>query len=62
MISVAWRALVEDGCDSVDALVHGCSLCEDGSCLPSIGMGGSPDENGETTLDAMIMDGSVYFS
>lgn len=53
----AWHALTEDGYDSVDALVHGCSLCEDGSCMQSIGMGGSPDENGETTQDAMIMDG-----
>jgi N4-(beta-N-acetylglucosaminyl)-L-asparaginase len=24
-----------------------------------VGLGGSPDQNGETTLDAMIMDGNT---
>lgn len=27
----------------------------------SVGPGGSPDENGETTLDAMVMDGVIIF-
>ena len=26
-------------------------------CDTTVGYGGSPDENGQTTLDAMIMDG-----
>ena len=26
-------------------------------CDGTVGFGGSPDSNGETTLDAMIMDG-----
>ena len=47
------------GASAVESIVEGCGICEDGSCLGSIGMGGSPDENGETTLDACIMDGWV---
>ncbi|XP_048506929.1 putative N(4)-(beta-N-acetylglucosaminyl)-L-asparaginase GD10667 isoform X2 [Athalia rosae] len=34
-----------------------CSLCEQLQCRTTVGFGGSPDEKGETTLDAMIMDG-----
>lgn len=29
-------------------------------CRKTVGFGGSPDESGETTLDAMIMDGYNY--
>lgn len=42
---------------SVDAIEAGCSLCEELQCRKTVGFGGSPDEAGETTLDAMIMDG-----
>lgn len=28
-------------------------------CDGTVGLGGSPDQNGETTLDAMIMDGTT---
>ncbi|XP_055596622.1 N(4)-(Beta-N-acetylglucosaminyl)-L-asparaginase [Uranotaenia lowii] len=42
---------------AIDALVEGCSVCEREQCDGTVGYGGSPDENGETTLDAMIMDG-----
>ena len=35
----------------------GCSQCENLQCDGTVGFGGSPDESGETTLDAMIMDG-----
>ena len=31
--------------------------CQSQRCDGSIGYGGSPDETGETTLDAMIMNG-----
>ena len=34
------------------------SECQIEQCDGSVGYGGSPDENGETTLDAMIMDGN----
>ena len=57
----AWDALSSGQGDAVDALVAGCGLCDDGSCGGSIGKGGSPDENGETTLAAMVMDGLLYF-
>ena len=42
---------------AVDAVVGGCSVCEVEQCDLSVGYGGSPDESGETTLDAMVMDG-----
>lgn len=38
----------------------GCTVCEDEQCDGTVGYGGSPDENGETTLDAMIMDGPTH--
>lgn len=37
----------------------GCSVCEREQCDGTVGYGGSPDETGETTLDAMIMDGKT---
>jgi N4-(beta-N-acetylglucosaminyl)-L-asparaginase len=39
------------------ALVEGLSECENRQCDTTVGYGGSPDEDGETTLDAMLMDG-----
>lgn len=42
---------------ALDAVVAGCSQCETTQCGGEVGFGGSPDENGETTLDAMIVDG-----
>lgn len=44
---------------AIDALVEGCSVCEREQCDGTVGYGGSPDENGESTLDAMIMDGTT---
>ena len=32
-------------------------MCEEEQCDFTVGYGGSPDEHGNTTLDAMIMDG-----
>lgn len=37
--------------------LQGCTLCEEEQCDFTVGYGGSPDEAGHTTLDAMIMDG-----
>ncbi|OBS59486.1 hypothetical protein A6R68_09389, partial [Neotoma lepida] len=34
-------------------------MCETEQCDGTVGFGGSPDELGETTLDAMIMDGTA---
>lgn len=39
----------------------GCTICEKEQCDGTVGYGGSPDENGETTLDALIIDGLVFF-
>ena len=36
---------------------QGCSKCESDQCDFTVGYGGSPDEDAETTLDAMIMSG-----
>lgn len=43
---------------AIDAVEVGCSTCERNQCDGTVGFGGSPDESCETTLDAMIMDGS----
>ena len=37
----------------------GCARCESDQCDGTVGYGGSPDEHGETTLDAMVMDGQT---
>ena len=42
----------------LDALVAGCATCERMQCDGSVGYGGSPDETGETTLDALVFDGT----
>lgn len=44
---------------SLDAITGGCHACEVEQCDFTVGYGGSPDTNGETTLDAMILDGST---
>jgi N4-(beta-N-acetylglucosaminyl)-L-asparaginase len=33
----------------------GCRVCQDLQCDGSVGYGGSPDESGDTTLDAMVL-------
>ncbi|CAG2166585.1 unnamed protein product [Oppiella nova] len=55
----AWTTLSSGG-SAVDAIVSGCSTCEREQCDHTVGWGGSPDENGESTLDAMIMDGPSH--
>lgn len=58
----AWQVLVgnDSGDPLLDALEAGCSECEAKQCDGSVGFGGSPNEEGETTLDAMIMDGRTH--
>ncbi|GAP86827.1 putative asparaginase [Rosellinia necatrix] len=53
----AYLSLLEPQTSALDAVELGCSTCEANQCDGSVGYGGSPDENCETTLDAMIMDG-----
>ncbi|XP_053487995.1 N(4)-(beta-N-acetylglucosaminyl)-L-asparaginase [Ictalurus furcatus] len=54
----AWRAL-QAGLSPLDAVQRGCSACEEEQCDGSVGFGGHPDETGETTLDALIMNGDT---
>lgn len=56
--AAAWSAL-QSGGSVLDAVEKGCARCEMEQCDGSVGYGGSPDESGETTLDAMIMNGWV---
>ncbi|CAN6268785.1 unnamed protein product [Urochloa humidicola] len=60
-VRAAWEVVsAGDGEGSaVDAVVAGCSACEVLRCDGTVGPGGSPDENGETTLDALIMNGAT---
>ena len=40
-----------------DAVVAECRQCQSQRCDGSVGYRGSPDDTGETTLDAMIING-----
>jgi len=55
----AWDALSWENGTAVVAVVAGCEVCEREQCDGTVGYGGSPDENGETTLDAQVFDGST---
>ena len=53
----AYDVLYNNG-RAIDAVVSGCSQCEVDQCDGTVGWGGiSPDEDGHTTLDAMVMEG-----
>ncbi|CAG4940245.1 unnamed protein product [Colias eurytheme] len=54
----AWDVLKEGG-SALDAIERGASICESQQCDGTVGFGGSPDENGETTLDALLMNGKT---
>ena len=56
--AVGWQVLSEGG-SCLSAVEEGCTRCEEMQCDGTVGYGGSPDEDGETTLDAMIMEGST---
>ena len=59
MVHVTFSAwdMLEAGVGRVEALVAGCEQAEQDEGYTTVGYGGSPDEQGETTLDAMVMDG-----
>ena len=57
MYFAAWEVVFSQNGSALDAVEAGCSKCEELQCDGTVGYGGGPDENGETTLDAMIMDG-----
>ncbi|XP_076005260.1 N(4)-(beta-N-acetylglucosaminyl)-L-asparaginase [Genypterus blacodes] len=56
--AAAWNTL-QSGGSVLDAVEKGCAQCEIDQCDGTVGYGGSPDETGETTLDAMIMNGDT---
>ncbi|XP_020893431.1 N(4)-(Beta-N-acetylglucosaminyl)-L-asparaginase [Exaiptasia diaphana] len=56
----AWEVINNEGSSSLDAVEAGCTTCEVEQCDGTVGYGGSPSEDGETTLDAMIMDGVTH--
>ncbi|KAJ6438862.1 NAD(P)-binding protein [Purpureocillium lavendulum] len=60
--SAAYLAMRRRGgnATALDAVVAGCATCERDQCDGTVGYGGSPDEECETTLDALIMDGSTF--
>ncbi|XP_006820274.2 N(4)-(Beta-N-acetylglucosaminyl)-L-asparaginase-like [Saccoglossus kowalevskii] len=53
---------IQDGGSAVDSVEVGCNFCEDypSGCRYSVGYEGTVDEDGEATLDAMIMDGITH--
>ena len=53
----AWEVMMHESGQGLDAVVAGCTQCQSQHCDGSVGYGGSPSETGETTLDAMIMNG-----
>ncbi|QDZ23906.1 asparaginase [Chloropicon primus] len=53
----AWSVLRTE--DALTAVEKGVSVCEVEQCDHTVGYGGSPDEWGQTTLDAMIMNGDT---
>ncbi|XP_056455921.1 N(4)-(beta-N-acetylglucosaminyl)-L-asparaginase isoform X1 [Gadus chalcogrammus] len=56
--AAAWEAL-QSGGSVLDAVERGCRRCELDQCDGSVGFGGSPDETGETSLDALIINGDT---
>ena len=54
----AYEVLAATG-QAMAALEQGLAVCEVEQCDGSVGYGGSPDERGETTLDALVMDGET---
>lgn len=41
----------------MESLLEGLTECERLQCDGTVGFGGSPDERGETRLDALVYDG-----
>lgn len=54
----AYLSLLQ-GTLALDAVQLGCATCERNRCDTTVGYGGSPDEQCETTLDALLMDGTT---
>lgn len=54
---VAWEIIQNPDRTAIDAIVEGCSVCEREQCDGTVGFGGSPAENSDVALDALIIDG-----
>jgi N4-(beta-N-acetylglucosaminyl)-L-asparaginase len=54
-----WEVLASTD-DPLLAVERGCSQCETDRCDGTVGYGGSPDEDAESTLDALVMDGLTH--
>lgn len=57
--TAAYTTLTNGTSTALDAVVAGCAACERNQCDGTVGWGGSPAESCETTLDAMLMDGTA---
>ncbi|VDM37113.1 unnamed protein product [Toxocara canis] len=55
-VYTAWKTLRKSD-DRIESLLDGLSECERLQCDGTVGFGGSPDETGETRLDALVFDG-----
>ncbi|CAH1776367.1 unnamed protein product [Owenia fusiformis] len=58
--NTAWDELQTPGKLPLDAVQKGCEWCEDNFCSSGVGYGYKPDESGESTLDALVMDGKTH--
>uniref|UniRef100_A0A914DMF4 N(4)-(Beta-N-acetylglucosaminyl)-L-asparaginase n=1 Tax=Acrobeloides nanus TaxID=290746 RepID=A0A914DMF4_9BILA len=56
----AWDFIKVNNGQGLGALVEGLVTCQTLQCDTTVGYGGSPDEDGETTLDALVMDGTNH--
>ncbi|KAI1293756.1 putative N(4)-(Beta-N-acetylglucosaminyl)-L-asparaginase [Halotydeus destructor] len=56
----AWKVVAIKNGSALDGIEMGIRRCEIDQCHGSVGWGNKPSESGETTLDAMIMDGPTH--
>ncbi|KAF2883676.1 hypothetical protein ILUMI_22491 [Ignelater luminosus] len=54
----AWEKILSEH-NNLEAIEAGCTKCEELQCDGTVGYGGSPDEDGESTLDALMFDGKT---
>jgi isoaspartyl peptidase/L-asparaginase-like protein (Ntn-hydrolase superfamily) len=59
-VKEAWKQVSRDDNSALDAVEKGINVCELTQCRGTVGFGNHPDENGEPTLDALIMDGPSH--
>lgn len=57
--TAAYNTLQANG-SALDAVEAGCIYCEENQCDTTVGYGNHPDTSGQTSLDALIMDGMTF--